>query len=352
MKIEDILKAAYDDRASDIHIVTNGPVMFRIDGEITPKKEIQINQEELEELLKDLLDEEQWQELESEGEIDTAASLKGFSRIRINVYRQRGSYAAAFRILPSAIPTPEELNIPEEVLELTKRTKGLILITGEAGNGKTTTLASIANYIAQRETKNIIMIENPIEYLISHGKGLVSQREIGSDTKNYAKAVRSAMRQDPDIIFIGELNDMETIEEAVKAAETGHLVISTLSTGQAADTLIRLIEVFPEYRRQQIRVQLSTVLRGVIAQQLVPRCDMEGRSAVFEVMLLDKHMRSLLREGKIAQILSILEKQEVEGNVSMDDAILSCYMKSHISAQTAISYAQNPETMRGKIQLY
>lgn len=352
MKLEDILSIAYEDKASDIHIVTNGPVMFRINGEIIPKEDIQISQEELEELLKVLLTKEQWQELELEGEIDSAVSLKGFSRVRINVYRQRGSYAAAFRILSSTIPTPEELHIPKEVLELTERSKGLILITGEAGNGKTTTLASLVNYIAQRETKNIITIENPIEYLISHGKGLVSQREIGSDTKCYAKAVRSAMRQDPDIIFIGELNDIETIEEAIKAAETGHLVFSTLATSQAEDTLSRLIEVFPEYRRQQIRVQLSTVLRGVIAQQLIPRSDIEGRSAVFEILLLDKNMRSLLREGKISQIISMLDKQEVEGNLSMDDALLSYYMKSRISAQTAVTYAKNPETMRGKIQIY
>ncbi|MBO5372698.1 MAG: PilT/PilU family type 4a pilus ATPase [Lachnospiraceae bacterium] len=352
MKIEEILQNAYDKKVSDIHMIADSPIMFRIHGKMVPQSEDICLVQEIEDMLKSVFTKEQWQELEEEGEFDSAVSLKGVGRIRINAYRQRGTYAAALRILSSQIPTPEELKLPKSILALTKKSKGLILITGEAGSGKSTTLASLMNYIAQNETKNIITIENPIEYLLSHGKGIVSQREIGTDTKCYANAVRSAMRQDPDVLFVGELTDTEIIEEVIKAAETGHLVFSSLCTNQTEDTLRRLIEVFPEHRRQQIRVQLSAVLRGVISQKLLPRCDMEGRSAVYEILYMDKNMQNLLREDKIPQMISALENQETEGMQTMDDAILSAYMKMQISADTAVTHAQNPESMRAKTRIY
>lgn len=352
MKVEDILQKAYEKKASDIHLIANSPIMFRINGKLLPQSEDILIGQELEDILKTVFTKQQWQELEQDGELDSAVSLEGFCRIRVNAYRQRGSYAAALRILSSKIPTPEELHLPEILLEMAKMSKGLVLITGEAGSGKSTTLASLMNYIAQNETKNIITIENPIEYLLPHGKGLVSQREIGTDTKSYANAVRAAMRQDPDVIFVGELNDTETIEEVIKAAETGHLVFSSLCTNQTEDTLRRIIEIFPEHRRQQIRVQLSAVLKGVISQQLLPRCDIEGRSAVYEILRMDKNMRILLREDRIQQMMIALENQELEGTQTMDGAILSAYMKMQISADTAVTYAQNPEEMRARICIY
>lgn len=352
MKIEEILQMAYEAKASDIHLLADTPVMFRINGKMTAQEVEGHSKEQIEELLKSVLTKEQWQELEDEGEVDSAVSLEGFSRIRINAYRQRGSYAASLRILSSQIPTPEELHLPKSIVALTKETKGLVLITGEAGSGKTTTLASLLHAIAQNETRHIITIENPIEYLLPHGKGMVSQREIGTDTKDYAKALKAALRQDPDVIFVGELSDTETIEEAIKAAETGHLVFSSLCTNQTEDTLRRLIEVFPEHRRQQIRVQLSSVLKGVIAQQLLPRCDKDGRRAVFEIMLMNKSLRTLLREDKIPQMISVLEQQEFNGMQTMDEAIRAAYMKMQISEDTAVNYAQNPELMRTKISIY
>lgn len=352
MKIEEILQKAYENKASDIHLIAGTPVMFRINGRLVSQGDECILEEELEEIFKSVFSREQWRELQEEGEMDSAVSLKGFSRIRIHAYRQRGNYAVSMRILSSRIPTPEELHLPEAIVNLTRETKGLVLITGEAGSGKTTTLASLLNAIAQNDTKHIITIENPIEYLLPHGKGLVSQREIGTDTRNYAKAVNAALRQDPDVVFVGELQDAETIEEAIQAAETGHLVFSSLYTSQTEDTLSRLIEIFPEHRRQQIRMQLSAVLKGVIAQQLLPRCDREGRQAVFEILLMDKDMRKLLREDKIPQMLAEMEERETDGMQTMDAAIRAAYMKMQISEETAVTYARNPEQMRAKIRIY
>ncbi|MBO5303126.1 MAG: PilT/PilU family type 4a pilus ATPase [Lachnospiraceae bacterium] len=352
MKIEEILQKAYAANASDIHLLAGTPVMFRIHGKMVSQDGAALLEDEIEEMIQAVISKEQWKELQEEGEIDVAFSLEGFSRIRINAYSQRGSYGAALRILSSKIPTPKELHLPDAIVKLTQETKGLVLITGEAGNGKTTTIASLLHAIVQNDTKHIITIENPIEYLLPHGKGMVSQREIGTDTKSYANALKAALRQDPDVIFVGELNDIETIEEAIKAAETGHLVFSSLCTNQTEDTLSRLIEVFPEHRRQQIRVQLSAVLKGVIAQQLLPRCDKEERRAVYEILLMDKNMRTLLREDKIPQMIAALEQEKVEGMQTMDEAIRSAYMKMQISEETAVTYARNPELMRTKISIY
>lgn len=352
MKIDEIIQKAYEYHATDIHMLPNCPVMFRVNGKMTLPGEESIRQAELKEMISELLDGRQREQLEEDGEIDIAVLISGCFRIRINIYRQQGEYAAALRILSSQIPTPRELDIPQSVVELTKENKGLVLITGEAGSGKTTTLASLLNLIAGRDTKHIITIEDPIEYLIPGGKSIVSQREIGSDAVSYAKAVKAALRQDADVIFIGELSDMETITEAIAAAESGHLVFSSLYTNRTEDTLHRLIDVFPEHMRQQVRTQLATVLKGVIARQLLPRCDREERNAVFEIMLEDKEIQMLLRENRLSQIPSVMEARREAGMQTMDDAILSAYMKSRISEETAIAYANDTDTMRRRITIY
>lgn len=352
MKIQEILQQAYEMKASDIHMLPERPLMFRVNGKMTAIESENIQAADMKKIIKELLAAGQMEELEQEGEVDTAVSIAGFSRIRVNVYKQQGTYGVALRILSSTIPQPEELNLSQSILELTKENKGLVLITGEAGNGKTTTMASLLNFIAQRDTKHIITIENPIEYLIPSGSSLVSQREIGSDTKSYAKAVKAALRQDPDVIFIGELSDVDTITEAIAAAESGHLVFSSLYTNRTEDTLHRLIDIFPTHRRQQIRVQLADVLKGVVAQQLLPRSDKDGRSAVFEIMLADKEIQTLLREDRIEQITSVMEKKGNAGMQTMDDAILSAYMKSRISGDTAVAYAGNTEQMKQRITIY
>lgn len=352
MKIIEILQRACEAKASDIHMVQDCPVMLRIHGKMNALEEDVVQASDIEEWVAELLTEMQLMELKKTGDIDTAVTIPGFSRVRANVYKQRGSYAIAIRLLSSIIPSPQELEVPDAVWKLTKENKGLILITGEAGNGKTTTIVSLLQEIAQNETKNIITIENPIEYMLPNGKSIVSQREIGSDTLSYAAAVKSALRQDPDVIFVDELSDAETILEVLAAAEAGHLVFSSLYTKSTEDTLNRLIDVFPVHRRQQIRVQLASVLKGVIAQQLLPRSDENSRSAVFEIMLMDKEIQALLTEDRIAQIHSALENKKDLGMQTMDDAILSAYMKCRITNETAISYAVDTENMRKMTQIY
>lgn len=352
MKIEEILQKAYDNRASDIHMIPQSPLMFRIDGEMTADEGEEIRTEDIEDVLQSVLSEEQKQKLTEEGEIDFAVSISDFSRVRINIYRQRGTYAAVFHMLSQEIPLPEQLDISRAVIELTQKKKGLVLVTGGVGSGKSTTLASLIDLIAKRDTKNIITIEDPIEYMFSHKKSIISQREIGSDAKSYAGALKSALRQDPDVILVGELTDAETISMAITAAETGHLVFSSLPTNCAQDTLYRLIDVFPPYQQQQIRVQLAEVLNGIIAQQLLPRSDKKGRIAVYEVMLANKEIRNLIRDNRISQIPSAIGAGKKEGLQTMDDAILSVYMRSKITAETAVSYAQDAETMQTKIKIY
>ncbi len=352
MNIREILEKAYQKKASDIHIIPGCPVMFRINGQMCAQEEICTEKTDIEHFLQELLTKEQFVTLEQEGEIDTAVTLPEFSRVRANIYRQQGIYAIAVRMLSATIPTPEELELPKAVTDLTKENKGLVLITGEAGNGKTTTIVSLLHKIAETETKNIITIENPIEYVIPHEKSMISQREIGSDTTSYAKAVKAALRQDPDVIFIGELSDADTILEAIAAAEAGHLVFSSLHTNRAEDTLHRLIDIFPEHRRQQIRVQLADVLKGIVAQCLVPYQQAEERKALFEIMSVDKEIQTLLREDRISQIPSAMESKKNVRMQTLDDALLEAYMKCQISAETAVSYAFDSERMKERTKIY
>ena len=290
-------------------------------------------------------------ELEKEGELDFAFSRPGFSRIRANVFRQRGSYAAALRVLSYDIPAPDTLGIPDPVVNLTRLMRGLVLVTGATGSGKSTTLASLVDVIAKRDAKNIITLEDPIEYLHTNQKSIVSQREIGFDSMSYAQALRAALRQDPDVILVGEMRDLETISTAITAAETGHLVFSTLHTNSTSDAIDRMIDVFPPHQQQQIRVQLSTVLEGVVAQQLLPKID-GGRIAAFEVLIANSAIRNLIREGKAFQIPSILQTSKKEGMQTMDDCIMNIFMHGFVSKKTAVDYALDQVNMIRKIQMY
>ena len=342
MTIEEILRLAKEIDASDIHMAPGSPLMFRINGRLVPQNEEILKPADVDAAIKPVMTKEQLAELEKSGEVDFAFSIPGFSRVRVNIFSQRGTYAASLRILSYEVPDPESLGIPASFVELTNRKRGLILVTGTAGSGKSTTLASLVEVIAERDYKNIITIENPIEYLHSHKKSIVIQREIGVDTDNYANGVRAALRQDPDVIMVGEMHDMDTISMALAAAETGHLVFSTLHTSNTVDALERIIDVFPPHQQQQIRVQLASVLRGVVAQQLLPRSDIRGRIAAFEVLIANPEVRNLIREGKNHHIPSLISKSRKEGMQSMDDAILAAYMRSEIAMDTAISYAHDP----------
>lgn len=260
MQIVDILKAAQQQNSSDIHIVPGNPVMLRIDGKLVPQGNQVLTNVETDNLLSPIVPQELKDELKEKGELDFAFSVEGFSRVRANVFRQRGSYAAALRILSYDVPTPQQLGIPQSVVNLTTKMRGLVLVTGATGSGKSTTLASLIDVIASRDSKNIITLEDPIEYLHSRRRSIVEQREVGKDTLSYAAALRAALRQDPDVILVGEMRDLETISTAITAAETGHLVFSTLHTNSSSDAIDRMIDVFPPHQQQQIRVQLSGVL--------------------------------------------------------------------------------------------
>lgn len=352
MDISQILKEAQELGASDIHLAPGTQVMFRIDGKLVKMSDEIVPPFAIEKMIEPMLTGEQQAELKRAGELDYAYSIPGFQRLRVNVFRQRGTYAMAIRILSFEIPDPRSIGVPQSVVELTGKKRGLVLVTGATGSGKSTTLASLIGVIAERYEKSIITLEDPIEYLHKHGKGMVLQREIGYDSNSYANALRAALRQDPDVILVGEMRDLETISIAITAAETGHLVFSTLHTNSASAAIDRIIDVFPPYQQQQIRVQLAGVLEGVVAQQLLPRQGAKGRVAAFEVMLANPAVRNLIREGKGYQIPSAIQTGRKEGMQAMDDAIYDLYMKSYIDSETAVSYAQDPAGMRQKVQLF
>jgi twitching motility protein PilT len=326
--------------------------MLRVDGELKAATDTKFLPTEVESIMRPLMNDNEIAELRKSGELDFAFSVSGFSRIRANVFRQRGTYAAALRVLSYEVPSADSLGIPMAVQNLTTKKRGLVLVTGATGSGKSTTLASLIEIIALRDRKNIITLEDPIEYLHTGKKGIVSQREIGGDTGSYANALRAALRQDPDVILVGEMRDLETISTAITAAETGHLVFSTLHTNSAADAIDRMIDVFPPHQQQQVRVQLSGVLEGVIAQQLLPRTDTHGRVAAFEVLLANSAIRNLIREGKSFQIPSIMQTSKKDGMQTMDDAIVDIYNRGQADAQTAVIYAHDADAMRRRVRMY
>ena len=339
MQIVDILKAAQQQNSSDIHIVPGNPVMLRIDGKLVPQGNQVLTNVETDNLLSPIVPQELKDELKEKGELDFAFSVEGFSRVRANVFRQRGSYAAALRILSYDVPTPQQLGIPQSVVNLTTKMRGLVLVTGATGSGKSTTLASLIDVIASRDSKNIITLEDPIEYLHSRRRSIVEQREVGKDTLSYAAALRAALRQDPDVILVGEMRDLETISTAITAAETGHLVFSTLHTIGAASTIDRIIDIFPTNQQQQVRVQLAMVLEGVISQSLLPTANGQGRVAAFEVMLASPAIRSLIREAKTHQIQSTIQTSRQLGMITMDDALYDLFSSGTITREMAMTYA-------------
>ena len=350
-ELDDILQEAVDRHASDIHITAGRPVIFRIDGDLRPLDSDKLTPEQIEELVVPLFaDNDRLVEtMEKTGEIDFAHSLYGRGRFRVNVFKQRGTLAMVMRLLPFKIPAPRELGLPASVQELCQRKRGLVLVTGATGSGKSTTLASLINMINKTYSKHIITLVDPIEYLHRHEKSIVNQREIGDDTESYAGALRAALREDPDVILVGEMRDLETIQTAITAAETGHLVFSTLHTNSAADTINRVIDVFPPHQQQQIRVQLASVIECVISQQLLPIQTGSGRVAAFEVMMGTSAVRNLIREGKAFQIPSMIQTSKKQGMQSMDDALYNLYIGGLISAENCLNYAQDAIAMSRKV---
>lgn len=333
-------------KASDIHMTVGVPIIYRINGDLIQIGKDVLTPEDTEDMVKTMLDDKQMDELFEKGEVDTSYSAPGVGRFRVNVYKQRGSYGLAIRIIPLQIPSMEELGLPPIMKDLARLQRGLILVTGPTGSGKSTTLASMIDLINSENNYHILTLEDPIEYLHKHNKSIVNQREIGKDSNNFANGLRAALRQDPDVILVGEMRDLETIGIALTAAETGHLVLSTLHTLGAAKTVDRVIDVFPPYQQQQIRIQFASVIQGIISQQLLPRADGKGRVGAFEVMIATTAIRNLIREEKSHQIDTAIQTGAKFGMQTMDTSLLNLYKKGLISEDVLITQATNPDIMK------
>lgn len=347
--LQEILTVAFGAGASDCHITVGLPPMMRVNGHLHKMNFPVMKPNDTLELCVNLLKPKQREKFEEKGEYDMSVGVPGIGRYRVNVYKQRGCIGMALRTVTTEIPQAEDLGIPQSVIDLYARKRGLILVTGPTGSGKSTTLASIIDKINKTRDAHIITLEEPIEYSHKHNMSMVNQREIGQDTESFANALRAALREDPDVILVGEMRDYETISTAITAAETGHLVLSTLHTMDAASTIDRIIDTFPPYQQQQVRVQLAAVLVCIISQALVPNINEDGRVAAFEVMHANAAVKNLVREGKTHQLQSVIQTCKREGMTTLDDYLIQLYMSRKISRQSCIEYAQNPDKMRTQI---
>ncbi len=347
--IEDILRVAKDANASDVHLTVGIPPKMRVNGDLITMDYPKMLPNDTMEVVKEIMSEAQREKFEERGEFDMSYSIPNLGRYRINAYHQRGSAAMAFRLVGTEIPSPELLGVPSSVVELSQRKRGLVLVTGPTGSGKSTTLAAIIDKVNKTRDAHVITLEDPIEYLHQHQLSMVNQREIGLDSHSYADALRAALREDPDVILVGEMRDLETISVAITAAETGHLVLSTLHTIGAASTVDRVIDVFPPHQQQQIRIQLANVLEAVISQQLIPTADGKGRVAAFEVMHANHAVRNLIREGKSHQLVSVMQTNRKLGMITMDETITQLYYTGKITRESAIEFAQDIDGMELKL---
>jgi len=338
--VDRILSIAAKRGASDVHIVVGLPPIFRIDGVLALMEGEPITPQNAKRLIFSVMDEKRRNKFLSEKELDFAYALTDELRFRVNLFFERGNVGAAFRIIPKRIRSIEELELPLVLKELAKKDRGLVLVTGPTGSGKNTTLAAMLDFINTNYSKRIVTIENPIEYLHRHKKSVITQREVGSDTDSFAEAIRRVLRQDPDVILIGEMRDLETISAAITAAETGHLVMSTLHTPDAPQSIDRIIDVFPPSQQHQIRMQLSVVLEGIIAQRLLPRVG-GGRIVATEVLVGTPAVRNLIREGKAEQLYSVIQTGARFGMHTMDQDLVRLYRSGRIDKETFKMSARN-----------
>ncbi len=352
LNMTEILDIAMEKEASDIYIVAGGPLAFKINGKIsnyTDAKMTHVDTAKLVQEIYDIYTESDIKKLHLKGDDDFSFSLSGFGRFRCNVYKQRGSLAAVLRAVKFELPDFKSLFIPESVINLGKIKKGLVLVTGPTGSGKSTTLASIIDSINEKYQKHIVTIEDPIEYIHNHKKSIVSQREVENDTESYGTALRAVLRQSPDVILLGEMRDFETIQTVITAAETGQLVFSTLHTIGAAKTIDRIIDVFPPSQQQQIRVQLSMVLQAVISQQLIPTVD-GGLVPAFEIMICNSAIRNMIRESKVFQMDNVIYSGASEGMRTMDSDIIRLYDEGKITEENALLYCVNKDVVSKRIK--
>jgi len=344
--IDELLELVVDRKASDLHLAVGVPPILRIDGELFASNYEIVTSNTLQTVVYSILTDEQIRIFETTYELDCSYQLADVARFRVNIFRDRGNVAAAFRLIPAKIPTIRELGLPLILEELSRRPRGLVLETGPTGCGKSTTLAAMIGQINQERPVHIITVEDPIEYLHTHGKSVINQRELGLDTKSFPAALRSALREDPDVLLVGEMRDPETMALAITAAETGHLVFATVHTNNAAQTVDRIVDVFPPGQQEQIRVMLSNNLEAVISQQLLARAGREGRVAAVEVMIATPAIRNLIREGKAHQITSVIQTSAQMGMQTMDQALRDLYLRGLITYEIAVSRAMNPEELK------
>jgi twitching motility protein PilT len=348
--IDDLLRMIVEKGGSDLHLCVGVPPIIRIDGQLVPAPFDRITPQESQRLVYDILTDEHIQRFESQLELDMSYSIAKVSRFRVNVYRDKGTIASAFRVIPTRIPTLEELGLPRVLTDLSRKKRGLILVTGPTGSGKSTTLAAMISQINQERSDHIITIEDPIEYLHSHGRSIINQRELGMDTRSFANALRASLREDPDVILVGEMRDNDTISTAITCAETGHLVLSTLHTNNASQTVDRMVDVFPPGQQEQIRFQLSNNLEAVLCQQLIPKSGGPGRVCGMEIMVCTPAIRNLIREAKAHQITSSIQTSASVGMQTMDQCLRDLYQRGTITYEEALTRAMNPEELKKMVQ--
>jgi twitching motility protein PilT len=337
-KLEQWLRAAFQLKASDVHLSVGMPPVFRINGGLKRYGSEALRPEDTEQISQIVIDEKYYEDFEEAGEIDISYGIQGLSRFRVNAYRQRSCVSLAFRIIPTSIPSMEDLMLPESVRKMAGKHQGLVLVTGPTGSGKSTTLASMIDFMNRTMSRHIITLEDPIEYLHKHRTCVIDQREIGFDTNNFANGLRAALRQDPDVILLGEMRDLETIATAITAAETGHLVLGTLHTTNASSTIDRIVDVFPPEQQGQIRIQLASVLVGVMSQRLLPTNDGKGRRAITEVLVNTPAVANLIRNEKIHQIHSVMQTSKNAGMHTFEMSAKEALERNEVSREFVEPY--------------
>ena len=350
ISLSELLKKLLEMSGSDLHITTNSPPQIRVDGHLRPLDIPPMTAAETKQLAYSVLTDAQKHRFEENLELDFSFGIKGLARFRANIFNQRGAVAAVFRMIPYEIKTFQNLSLPPVVAKLCDRPRGLILVTGPTGSGKSTTLAAMIDKINNERHDHIITIEDPIEFLHSHKNCLVNQREVHSDTHSFANSLRAALREDPDVVLIGEMRDLETIEAALRTAETGHLTFGTLHTNSAASTINRIVDVFPAHQQPQIRAQLSMVLEGILCQALLPRADGRGRVMVMEILIPNAAIRNLVREDKIHQIYSAMQAGQTQsGMQTFNQALSQAYFNKLLTLETALARSSNSEELQDMI---
>ena len=345
--LNQLLKAMVDQGGTDLHVTTNASPQIRIDGVLKPLNAPPLTPSETKQLAYSILTDNQKHRLEEDLEIDFSFGIKGLARFRANVFHQRGAIACAFRRIPYEIKGFRELGLPQVVEGLCEKPRGLVLVTGPTGSGKSTTLAAMVDKVNRERHEHIVTIEDPVEYLHGHKKCLVNQRELKADTHNFNNALRSVLRQDPDVVLVGEMRDYETVEAALRIAETGHLTFATLHTNSAAQTINRIIDIFPAHQQSQIRVQLSFVLEGILCQSLLPRAGGKGRCLAMEILVPSSAIRNLIREDKVHQIYGMMQAgQAKHGMQTFNQSLASLYFKRLITLQTALARSSYPDELQ------